>query len=341
MAAWGAIITAAIAAASALINQRQQRKANRETIKANKELAEYSYSKDLEMWNRQNEYNAPTSQMQRYTAAGLNPNMIYDSGGSAGNSSSMPNYEPPNVEYRNPALDLTGTLSQYQDFQLKQAQIDNLKAAEENTRARTLTEAFRANATDLAGQSAAFELGARRESFPTELDTKKFDLDAKRQSLPYDLKSKSLGIDHAEFDLGKKQAMYAGDLMQQGYGLQQSQAALEVQLKQLQLMSQQQQLNILEQDYKKKQMSSMDIENEKRMAETLFKKYETDWIKQGVTTSDNPLLRLFVRMMNGDGMLGELGGSIKTFFGNNSKGHDGTTSNPNVPRREELFWRHY
>lgn len=47
----------------------------------------------LDMWNRQNAYNAPAAQMQRLKDAGLNPNMIYGNGeASAGNAGpvSMP-----------------------------------------------------------------------------------------------------------------------------------------------------------------------------------------------------------------------------------------------------------
>lgn len=35
------------------------------TIKAQRELAQYAYTKDLEMWNRANEYNSPIAQMER------------------------------------------------------------------------------------------------------------------------------------------------------------------------------------------------------------------------------------------------------------------------------------
>lgn len=54
-----------------------------------KELMQYQNDWNLEMWNRQNEYNSPIQQMARYQQAGLNPNLIY-SQGSPGNSQSMP-----------------------------------------------------------------------------------------------------------------------------------------------------------------------------------------------------------------------------------------------------------
>lgn len=70
------------------------------TIAANQAEAEKAYQRELEMWNMQNAYNSPEAQMARYTKAGLNPNMIYGSGGSAGNASTYPKYNPPNIQYQ-------------------------------------------------------------------------------------------------------------------------------------------------------------------------------------------------------------------------------------------------
>ena len=99
------------------------------TIAANQKLAEYQYSKDLEMWNKANAYNSPSAQMERYKAAGLNPNLIYGSGASAGNTAtSLPKYQAPTVRYDyEPWANLGAALSQYADLELRSAQIDNLK----------------------------------------------------------------------------------------------------------------------------------------------------------------------------------------------------------------------
>ena len=57
--------------------------------KKNKELAEIQNQYNIDMWNRQNEYNSPQAQMQRFQEAGLNPSLIYGQG-SAGNASAPP-----------------------------------------------------------------------------------------------------------------------------------------------------------------------------------------------------------------------------------------------------------
>lgn len=72
---------------------------------ANKNLAQYKYDKDLEMWNRQNNYNTPSAQMQRYAQAGINPNIIA-SQGNAGNATGMPEYSSPDMKAYNGWNDL-------------------------------------------------------------------------------------------------------------------------------------------------------------------------------------------------------------------------------------------
>lgn len=69
----------------------------RETNQANAELAKYNWQQQLGLWNAQNEYNTPSSQMARYRDAGLNPNLIYGQG-SAGNSTSLPTPATPTMQ---------------------------------------------------------------------------------------------------------------------------------------------------------------------------------------------------------------------------------------------------
>lgn len=107
------------------------------TIAAQRELAEYQYSKDLEMWQRGNEYNAPLAQMERLKAAGLNPNLVYGSGSAAGNAAGqLPKYSAPNVQYAYKApVDFMGALSAFQDVRMRNAQIEQVNASAQNLRA--------------------------------------------------------------------------------------------------------------------------------------------------------------------------------------------------------------
>lgn len=116
------------------------------TIAANKELAEYQYSQQLEQWNRSNAYNTPQAQMDRLRAAGLNPNLVYGNGSVVGNTTSpgLPQYQAPRVEYayKNP-VNAMAVLSAFQDIQLKQAQIDNVRAGTNAVNQKTTNDAIR------------------------------------------------------------------------------------------------------------------------------------------------------------------------------------------------------
>lgn len=139
--AWGTIASGAIGAIGGLIGGWQRHRTSKQNTdrqnRANRELAEYSYSKDLEMWHKQNAYNTPAEQMKRFTDAGLNPHLIYGQG-TPGNSNSTPDYNAPKMEYNYaPKFDPDAMLQQYQNMATVQAQNDNLRAQNDNIKADT------------------------------------------------------------------------------------------------------------------------------------------------------------------------------------------------------------
>jgi len=136
----------------ALYDSYQNRKTSKEntqrTIAAAKSESELAYQRSVEMWNQQNLYNSPESQMQRFIQAGLNPNLIYGQG-NAGNASSPPQYQPANMQYRYeapaygaaissvlPTLMAVGTWMQ--QMKLSQVQID--RGTTETERSRQLID---------------------------------------------------------------------------------------------------------------------------------------------------------------------------------------------------------
>lgn len=135
----GPLIPLAISAATSLANAFMQKKTAEsntdKTIRANKQMAQFQYSKDLEMWNRQNEYNTPEAQMLRYKEAGLNPNLIYGQG-SSGNATVMPKYNAPTLQYNYKAMEIPEMIGRYQDVAMKQAQIDNQRALVQQTKTK-------------------------------------------------------------------------------------------------------------------------------------------------------------------------------------------------------------
>lgn len=244
-----------------IYNNAQQRRMQQKTIDANKEQARYAYSQEMEMMNRMNDYNNPAAQMQRYKDAGLNPNMIYGSGGgSSGNQTSIPKYNAPTLQYNMaPVANIPEMINMYQNFQMKQAQINNLKAQNDAIKQNTFTSAAQAGMLGVNTEQAKENL---RQSQYTN---------------PY-----QAGI------IANNARM--------------SEARLEQEWQRVKLMSQQEQTGYLNQQYLQKNITGAGIANEQKQADLLYSQYRNQWMKMGITTSDNPLLRIFTRMMNETGI---------------------------------------
>lgn len=104
--------------------------------RANRKMAEYQFDRNVEMWNMQNKYNTPANQMQRFKDAGLNPNLIYGKG-TAGNATTMPQYQAPKQEFNLSPPDVLSVLGMYQDVLNKKQQRDNMQAQEDAIRQST------------------------------------------------------------------------------------------------------------------------------------------------------------------------------------------------------------
>nr|WAE43621.1 MAG: DNA pilot protein [Microviridae sp.] len=119
---------------------------------ANLKLAKYQYSNELDMWNKANAYNTPAAQMQRFKDAGLNPNLIYGQGNSGNTANVLPRYQAPSIRADiDPANNVPNMLSAYQDFRVKDAQVDNIKAQTDSVRNESIIRAL--NAKWLSGRN--------------------------------------------------------------------------------------------------------------------------------------------------------------------------------------------
>lgn len=153
---WAAIAAAVVAAisyfGSRAASKSAQATAQRntdQTIAANKQMAEYQYSKDLEQQNAANLYNSPEAQQKRLSAAKLNPNLVYGTGTVAGNiQGQLPRYNAPTAKYEYQpdlsALSLGPAVGQgigtFQDVRMQQAQTDLMEEQRKNLIQRTSTE---------------------------------------------------------------------------------------------------------------------------------------------------------------------------------------------------------
>lgn len=236
-----------------IYNAAVNRKNTKDTIAANKQQAEYAYSKDLEQWNRENEYNSPAAQMARLKAAGVNPNFGFASGGgSSGNATgSGPQYHAPTIDYstRGPLLDIPSAMSLYQDFQMRQAQIDNVRAQTTNVDARTANEATR-----------GFLLGRQGEKTQYEGENL-------LMLRPYMAQIKE------------------NEARQSHVGLAQS-------LQQLRNMKMSEVTARLQNEERALAMKGMSIDQQRKMADLWYLQYRNKLAKMGISTSDSPVYRL-------------------------------------------------
>ena len=124
-------------AASTMANAQLQ--ATRETNQNNLLLAQRQNDWNVEQWNRQNEYNTPAAQRQRYEDAGINPYFAMGNiqSGTADSllSADMANQVSPQIDsqvYRdnigeNLAATIPGAISSVFDSQIKQQQIKSMQ----------------------------------------------------------------------------------------------------------------------------------------------------------------------------------------------------------------------
>jgi hypothetical protein len=134
-----AIAAGAASAGSGLLGSIASIFNTQKQLKAQREMSALAYDRDVEMWNRMNEYNAPAAQMERLKAAGLNPNLVYGKG-AQNVATQMPKYQAPKQEYNYEAPELGLALEQYQNMRLRQAQTDNLQTQNRLNDARVGTE---------------------------------------------------------------------------------------------------------------------------------------------------------------------------------------------------------
>ena len=117
----GALASAGIALGSSLISQFFGNNAAQKQAKEQNEL-------NMQNWLKQQEYNSPKNQMNRFTEAGLNPQLIYGQG-TPGNAASAPvSQAKPRFA---PQIDGGAIMQNAVQIQQLQQTVENLKSNQE------------------------------------------------------------------------------------------------------------------------------------------------------------------------------------------------------------------
>lgn len=127
-----AVITGGSAILGSGINSLSQGNLNKRNRRWSEQMYNKQYNDNLAFWAMQNEYNSPQAQMQRFQAAGLNPNLIYGQG-NPGNAGAVQTPDIQGIDQRSPewgnALASAGEgIASFYDTEIKRATADNLKA---------------------------------------------------------------------------------------------------------------------------------------------------------------------------------------------------------------------
>lgn len=128
---WGQYAGAAANIIGGVANIVGQNKMNKKQREFTKQMYEQQRLDNYLNWKLQNEYNAPTAQMDRLKAAGLNPNLIYGSGApitaESIHNGSPGGWNPQTPDFQAPGAAIGSALDRHYDIRMKNAQVSNME----------------------------------------------------------------------------------------------------------------------------------------------------------------------------------------------------------------------
>lgn len=180
-----AILAGSMAATGSLMDAFQTGQMNKKSRQFAEQMYNVQKADNLAFWNMQNEYNSPASQMERFKAAGLNPNLIYGQQNTAGPISSpdiqKPQFDTPNVGVAIPsalsAIDLVTNL------ELKQAQTDNVRAQNDVIKQQAVLLGSQISGTEASTKRKLLDYNLENQLFETNVDARKEALRQMRNNI--------------------------------------------------------------------------------------------------------------------------------------------------------------
>lgn len=185
---------------------------NKQQQQWNKDMYDIERKDALADWDRQNQYNSPQAQMQRFKDAGLNPNLIYGQSSGTGpavRSVSHDAYNPKSIMVDTGAI--PQAMGMYMDNQVKQAQVDNLRAQK---------NVIDQDALLRSAQIASTQANTSRTGIGTEQDKLNLDNAQKLQGITLETAAGNLRKLNADIDYtidnNERQAALSAQSLQEG-----------------------------------------------------------------------------------------------------------------------------
>ena len=142
--------------------------------KYNREMVEQQNQYNLDMWKMQADYNSPQAQMQRFVAAGLNPNLIYGQGNN-GNMSAPAEQLAAQVPDVQGALSKIGQAFNIQNLMLNAQKIREAKAEAKIAEINAKREADHYEADQQFGYDYSFDPATGQFIYNPPVDTRVFN----------------------------------------------------------------------------------------------------------------------------------------------------------------------
>lgn len=121
---------------TSIYNNRAAKKENDATREYNLKLAQMQNQINVEQWQRENDYNSPTAQVQRLKDAGLNPNLLYG-GGVSNMASSSPQMTSGALATPTPLVGMPNSVGDAimmsKQMEMMDAQIEGIRAQSRKT----------------------------------------------------------------------------------------------------------------------------------------------------------------------------------------------------------------
>lgn len=172
-------ISAAGSVAGSLLGASAQDRANAQNL----EIAKMQNAWNLEQWNRENQYNRPTEQMQRLSEAGLNPNLVYGNGATTQAAASpraagakMEAFKDYNFGLQDATSTYLNSLNTEKNLELAQSQ----KAALD---AQTLHESVKQTETLSRKNLNDFQLGLAKQTEQYSVEAAKLNAERTRTEI--------------------------------------------------------------------------------------------------------------------------------------------------------------
>lgn len=163
-----AALGATVATGTAIANYLSNRSSNAKSFKQQKELLKSEQDYNTDMWNKTNQYNLPTAQMQRLRDAGLNPYLVMSGGNEIGSASSVNSPSAPSSSVT--PMDWSSVGSNFQS-------VLGALNADEIASVQSRKASAEAQGIEIDNQTKALDNLERIKGMQLDNDLKKFEFD--------------------------------------------------------------------------------------------------------------------------------------------------------------------